>query len=167
MDARELKGEVWKLSGMDELMTSVHARSDCATDTCVLHNPTDNHMREWPLIWRDDRLIFERICEHGIGHPDLDQRKYWKETFGDENSMGVHGCDGCCVGSEFGKCPDCGTDLVNHNEFCDDCEEDEWGIRSRDCYCSRGHTDNTDIDICDAHALVWKKKLLRTKWDVR
>lgn len=33
----------------------------------------------------------ERICKHGIGHPDPDDLKVqssWAE--------GVHGCDGCC-----------------------------------------------------------------------
>jgi hypothetical protein len=31
----------------------------------------------------------ERICEHGIGHPDPDQ------IMRDEAGW-VHGCDGCC-----------------------------------------------------------------------
>jgi hypothetical protein len=47
-----------------------------------------HHMRDWPLIWRNDRGIFERKCPHGIGHPDPDQ--------GGPNFSAVHGCDGCC-----------------------------------------------------------------------
>jgi hypothetical protein len=39
---------------------------------------------------------FERICPHGIGHPDPDDMAYWKSI--GEESMGVHGCDGCCAG---------------------------------------------------------------------
>jgi hypothetical protein len=34
----------------------------------------------------------ERICEHGIGHPDPDDRRI---RTGED--MGDHGCDGCCT----------------------------------------------------------------------
>lgn len=67
--------------------------------TCIIHSPTDHHMRGWPLHWRDDRKIFERICEHGIGHPDPDQYDYW-DSIGKE-SEGVHGCDSCCVPAPY------------------------------------------------------------------
>lgn len=40
----------------------------------------------WPQHWRGDRHLMERICPHGVGHPDPD----------DINPDGVHGCDGCC-----------------------------------------------------------------------
>ena len=52
-------------------------------------------MRGWPLLWRDLRGIFERTCEHGIGHPDPDQFDYW-EKIGTSFET-VHGCDGCCA----------------------------------------------------------------------
>lgn len=36
----------------------------------------------------------ERICPHGIGHPDPDEINL------DENGRSVHGCCGiCCVGA--------------------------------------------------------------------
>ena len=38
--------------------------------------------------------MFERICEHGIGHPDPDQVSYW-QRWGKE-ALAIHGCDGCC-----------------------------------------------------------------------
>lgn len=63
----------------------VHSKEVCDGAPCVIHAPTDHHMRAWPLKWRTDRQIFERICPHGIGHPDPDQR-----------ADGTHGCDGCC-----------------------------------------------------------------------
>ena len=34
-----------------------------------------------------DRRIMERICPHGVGHPDPDDVL---------NQDRVHGCDGCC-----------------------------------------------------------------------
>jgi hypothetical protein len=67
-----------------------HARKDCETDNtskyCCIHRPSSHHMRTWPQHWRNDRGIMERICQHGIGHPDPD----------DLTTDRVHGCDGCC-----------------------------------------------------------------------
>lgn len=74
-------------------LRNVHDESGCV-GACVIHRPTRHHMSEWSLVWRDDRGIFERICEHGIGHPDPDQLDYWKRTRQEWQS--VHGCDGCC-----------------------------------------------------------------------
>lgn len=74
-------------------LAAVHPGAVCEGRPCVIHSPTDHHMRGWPLLWRDDRGIFERICEHGVGHPDPDQLYYWRETGPAE---AVHGCDGCC-----------------------------------------------------------------------
>ena len=54
---------------------------------CCIHNPSDHHMRTWPQHWRDDRGIMERICEHGCGHPDPD----------DKSLDRIHGCCGCCA----------------------------------------------------------------------
>ena len=51
-------------------------------------------MRTWRLHWRGDRGIFERICQHGVGHPDPDQFEFWRVT--GQEWQGVHGCDMCC-----------------------------------------------------------------------
>lgn len=80
------------------VLTNVHAGTSCEGRPCVIHRPTPHHMADWTLHWRDDRGIFERICEHGIGHPDLDQFDYWRSV--DQDSQAVHGCDGCCFNSE-------------------------------------------------------------------
>jgi hypothetical protein len=56
-------------------------------------------MRDWNLHWRGDRGLFERICRHGVGHPDPDQYEYWHLTF--QEYMSVHGCCGCCVRGEL------------------------------------------------------------------
>jgi len=63
-----------------------HMPDKCKAETCTIHNPSEHHMRDWPQHWRADRGIMERICEHGIGHPDPD----------DTNLDTTHGCDGCC-----------------------------------------------------------------------
>ena len=85
-------GEIWEIGGGEKL-GGVHFRENCE-GPCVIHHPSPHHMSTWPLLWRDDRAIFERICAHGIGHPDPDQFEYWKAT--GQDSQGVHGCDGCC-----------------------------------------------------------------------
>jgi hypothetical protein len=97
-------GEDWIIDSHGTVLKHVHLRQDCdnlrdAVPTCVLHAPTDHHMRSWLLNWRQDRHIFERICEHGVGHPDPDQFAFWEYTHGEEDAgfMGVHGCDGCCA----------------------------------------------------------------------
>jgi hypothetical protein len=86
----------------------VHAQKDCRGPVCPIHNPTPHHMREWPMIWRGDRQSFERVCEHGISHPDPDDQeaKLFIQGFMD----GVHGCDGCCEQPRAG-------DWVNARSF--------------------------------------------------
>lgn len=79
-------------------------------------------MREWPMNWRSDRGIMERICPHGVGHIDPDDAAYRKTIHppypGQEiNDMihnqlpagiwirwfddGMHGCDLCCVAGDI------------------------------------------------------------------
>lgn len=91
---------------MEEFVTNagdklkVHSRQDCRGPVCPIHNPTPHHMREWPMIWRGDRRIFERICEHGIGHPDPDDQE--AKLFIQGLRDGIHGCDGCCAQPQLG-----------------------------------------------------------------
>jgi hypothetical protein len=81
-------GEVW---------SKVHSESSCRGRHCVIHNPSDHNMRDWPMHLRETGLV-ERICEHGVGHPDPDSRAYFDEygPIGSRGAWGVHGCDGCC-----------------------------------------------------------------------
>ena len=78
-----------------------HLESECRGSVCALHNRSDHHMRDWPQHWRGDRGLIERICPHGVGHPDpdslarLNDRGLSAEAVAAE---GVHGCDGCCHG---------------------------------------------------------------------
>ena len=80
----------------------VHDKEDC-TGNCCIHNPSDHHMKDWPTHWRDDRMLMERICPHGIGHPDPDDIEFKRKKFGDKvaDIESVHGCDGCCVDKEI------------------------------------------------------------------
>lgn len=73
-----------------------HEESVCRGDFCTLHNRSDHPMRNLPQSFRFDRMIMERICEHGVGHPDPDE---FRIRNGEDD--GVHGCDGCCWGITF------------------------------------------------------------------
>jgi hypothetical protein len=74
---------------------NIHAEP-CQMPHCVIHKPSDHHMRSWPLRWRDDRRIFERQCPHGVGHPDPDDVQF-KIEYHEDTYAGIHGCDGCCA----------------------------------------------------------------------
>lgn len=72
----------------------VHGRATCK-GRCALHRPTEHGMRSLPVIIRETGLI-ERICEHGVGHPDPDSLAWFNKT--GQKGYGVHGCcgNGCC-----------------------------------------------------------------------
>lgn len=76
-------------------LIKAHARKHCVGPFCCIHNPSQHHMREWPTHWRMDRYLMERICPHGIGHPDPDHIAHLPRAAQDAES--IHGCDGCCV----------------------------------------------------------------------
>jgi hypothetical protein len=94
-----------------------HTPAVCEGEYCVVHNPSDHHMKDWPVAYRTDRrvempprvvgasvllggvfVLAERICPHGVGHPDPDAMAFARREGGDEfaDAEGVHGCDLCC-----------------------------------------------------------------------
>lgn len=89
---------------------SVHDATACEGESCVLHNPSDHHMADWPMVRRFDLRppIVERQCEHGVGHPDPDSAAWaervvredtelrWQNERSDGTYVWIHGCDGCC-----------------------------------------------------------------------
>lgn len=83
--AFRIKGH--QLENSTQVLYNVHSPTQCEGRPCPIHNPSDHHMRSWPQHWRDDRRMMERICPHGVGHPDPD----------DINPDHEHGCDGCCM----------------------------------------------------------------------
>jgi hypothetical protein len=66
-----------------------HGLSGCLGPPCPIHSPSPKAEAIGSTHWRWDRGIMERLCEHGVGHPDPDD---YVVRQGD----GVHGCDGCC-----------------------------------------------------------------------
>lgn len=76
-----------------------HPRESCEGRgiPCCIHSPSDHHMRSFPMNWRADTGVMERICPHGIGHPDPDHMTYVLSVSRVNKWQGVHGCDGCCA----------------------------------------------------------------------
>lgn len=139
-------GEVW---------VGVHSPDRCGGETCVMHNPSQHAMREWPMHLRETGLV-ERICEHGVGHPDPDSAAFFDNhgPLGSRGSWTIHGCDGCCVSVLLHDCPDCGVPPgAVHGRWCDmaichECVDQRIG-----CECG-----NSDINWDD----VWPG---RTEFD--
>lgn len=81
-------------------MVVAHPRKDCirVNGYCAVHEPSPHHMSEWPQHFRQDRGLMERVCPHGIGHPDPDDRAFVALMNGITlpGWDSVHGCDGCC-----------------------------------------------------------------------
>lgn len=90
-----------------ECLVRIHDRETCGEKMCPFHKPTKHHMVKWPKVWRADRSdsLVERVCEHGVGHPDPDSMEFIISKFGKEDGKysGVHGCDGCCVDPKKAK----------------------------------------------------------------
>lgn len=127
-----------------QALTGTHLASECVGDTCVIHRPTNHHMEDWPLSYRPALRIFERHCEHGVGHPDPDN------PFGGGNL--VHGCDGCCAPlPPYCAEPDCEAFVFDDEQFCESHQRDEWGVRTVDCECDWSTADNADIYVCHHH----------------
>ncbi len=81
--------EYTRLEGPGASYIWAHPESKCDGGPCPVHNRSDHHMRGFRQNWRDDRGVMERICPHGVGHPDPDCREHAKDM--------VHGCEGCCA----------------------------------------------------------------------
>ena len=91
----------WKLNSGQVITT--HAESQCKGQYCCIHNPSNHHMRDWPMKWRDDTGVMERICPCGVGHPDPDDLAYNIKI--GQDWKGVHGCCGCCNPETFKVSP--------------------------------------------------------------
>jgi len=90
------------LEWSDEHGIWVHVAHKCGSEWCCIHNPSDHNMRDFPLHFRMDRgALAERICPHGIGHPDPDSVAFFvKMDPSCASWIEVHGCDGCCFDRE-------------------------------------------------------------------
>lgn len=81
-------------------LRGIHPRTSCSDrKACAIHNPSDHSMRQFKISvrvpgWFDIKpLHMERICPHGVGHPDPDDAAFQRAR---GSSVDVHGCDGCC-----------------------------------------------------------------------
>lgn len=70
----------------------VHDKKDCKGRYCCIHNPSDHHMKDWQLHWREDRKLMERICPCGVGHPDVDDISFKKSLGYNVEFESIHGC---------------------------------------------------------------------------
>lgn len=88
----------WELADISGGQLRVHTAHQCAGQRCCIHKPTAHRLTAAPLHWRGDRGLMERICTHGVGHPDPDDLDHKRRTRADydAHAWGVHGCDGCC-----------------------------------------------------------------------
>lgn len=78
-----------------ELTVTTHREEGCIPP-CSLHSPS-HHMGDWPMVMRADKfMLVERICEHGVGHPDPDSFNYIRLHREGCEGLTVHACDGCC-----------------------------------------------------------------------
>lgn len=79
-------------------LVGVHEPSACEGHGCWVHHPSEHHMKDWPVVWRTGKGVIERICPHGVGHPDPDDMAFIERSYGKAtaDTMSVHGCDGCC-----------------------------------------------------------------------
>lgn len=99
----------------------MHAPELCEGTFCPFHNPSDHHMKDWPITVRYDKYgLTERLCVHGVGHPDVDSVAWLSHLrengtlerleildppppelandpdFNPNDVFTTHGCDLCC-----------------------------------------------------------------------
>lgn len=84
-------------------IVTVHRPDVCEGMICALHSPTRHAMRDWPIRWRGQPRSsrrLERVCPHGVGHPDPDDYVYRALTRGlvEPAAFLAHPCcdEACC-----------------------------------------------------------------------
>lgn len=78
------------VTGTGQKIRNVHPADTCKGPFCVIHNPSDHPMREFPTHWLEARALMQRICSHNVAHPDPDALVL-------QPFAGDHDCDGCCA----------------------------------------------------------------------
>lgn len=96
MSADDFDMVVADVAGFGKREIRIHPPAACVGSPCPFHAPSDHPLRSRPINMRLDRIgLVERICSHGVGHPDPDSVSYLKRVTG-ETHWEIHGCDGCC-----------------------------------------------------------------------
>lgn len=81
----------------DGTILQVHHPLLCEGQHCCVHRPSDHPLRDAPLRWISLLKIMARECEHGVWHPDPDDRLVRELTSFSALVVLGHNCDGCCV----------------------------------------------------------------------
>lgn len=78
------------------ILTHVHDPALCVGRPygCWIHRPLAHPLSDAPVVWREDKGTAERVCPHGVGHPDPQDAAYHLHAVG--RDVSVHRCDGCC-----------------------------------------------------------------------
>lgn len=83
------------ITGRGQRLTRTHPpNSGCEEHGCVIHNPTLEAQMIGETFWSLAHGRMERICEHGVHHPDPDAVA-WRLRKGLFPNVD-HDCDGCC-----------------------------------------------------------------------
>lgn len=97
----------WDLiSTPEQGVVKTHGINDCGGRPCCVHNPSEHHMRDWPIIFDMKKMALAlRLCAHGYGHPDPDSLAYFCTRKGiGANTIAwllLHQCDDCCLPEPF------------------------------------------------------------------
>ena len=75
-------------------LATPHDPAFCVGRRCSRHHPSEHHMRTWPKVWREHYGYSDRMCSHGVGHPDPDDVVHLQ---GSREVVTAHPCDGCCI----------------------------------------------------------------------
>lgn len=91
---------------VDGRTLKTHGKDQCSGESCCIHNPSVHPLADAPLDWRPERALIERVCDHGVHHPDPDDRAHWERKIGTDpvaeeflDARAEHPCDGCCTGT--------------------------------------------------------------------
>lgn len=103
LGGRWLDGETIGLARFEDdygqVLWRIHGRDNCKGKSCTVHRPSAHRLRGMKLLWRQEARIFERVCAHGVGHPDPDCYMIVDGAAVPAVDHHAHGCDGCCAGA--------------------------------------------------------------------
>lgn len=80
---------------------AVHNPSACEGEVCGIHNPSENHMREWPRLWSIPDMQMLRQCPHGVWHPDYDHIAFAIRNHYDVETRHIYCCEERCCEIHF------------------------------------------------------------------
>jgi hypothetical protein len=83
----------------DGTLLQTHPERVCVGGHCCIHNPSGHPLRDAPQFWVAWSRSINRLCTHGVMHPDYDDFAF-RIRVGTSSALlaliGAHNCDGCC-----------------------------------------------------------------------